>query len=352
MIKFAAISLTAALTVVLPLSALAQQTPPGPPRIAPAPPGAKPPGPGPSPAPATQPIQLPDWFREVDTANTGVVTREQFIAYRMKLFDQLDANKDGVLTKEEFLKLAEPPFTPDAPNLPPLAQRREFYEKQFNTIDTDADGKVTRAEVQAYVALGFREFDIDMDGRATREEVLLVIRQAQQRQAEIDKQIAERNRHNPDRNGDGVIDLEEFVAFEIARMMELGADKDGKISLQEWLKVAGDPNHNPPGQPNYQQRRDALTKRFREIDTSKDGHLDQAEIRAMAVALFKKIDLDGNGKITPQEWQAANTPQQPPAQAAPKPAPRPAPPVQPRPAPKPAPAPTPGGLQPGVPLGR
>lgn len=355
MIKFAAISLTAALTVGLPLSALAQQAPPGPPRIAPAPPSAKPPAPGPTPAPASapaapQPVQPPDWFKEIDAANTGVVTREQFIAYRMKLFDQLDANKDGVLAKEEFLKLAEPPFTADAPNLPPLAQRREFYEKQFDTIDTDADGKVTRAEVQAYVALGFREFDIDMDGRATREEVLLVIRQAQQRQAEIDKQIAERNRHNPDRNGDGAIDLEEFAAFETARMLELDENKDGKVSLQEWLKVAGDRNHNPPGQPNYQQRRDALTKRFHEIDTSKDGHLDRAEIRAMAVALFKKIDLDGNGKVTPQEWQAANTPQRPPPQAAPKPAPRPAPApaAQPRPAPKPAP----GGLQPGVPLGR
>ena len=37
MMKFAAISLTAALTLGPSLSALAQQTPPGPPRIAPAP---------------------------------------------------------------------------------------------------------------------------------------------------------------------------------------------------------------------------------------------------------------------------------------------------------------------------
>jgi hypothetical protein len=75
-------------------------------------------------------------------------------------------------------------------------------------------------------------------------------------------------------------------------------------------------------------------------------------MRAMAVALFKKIDLDGNGKITPQEWQAFNT-QPPPQQARPTPSPAPAPaPVAPgpRPGPKPAPAPTPGGLQPGVPL--
>ncbi len=372
MMKFAAIGLTAALTLTPPLSALAQQTPPGPPRIAPAPPAAPPPAatppaaapapaPAPAPAAAPQPIQLPDWFVEIDTAKSGVVAREQFIAYRMKLFDQLDTNKDGTLSKEEFLKLAEPPFTPDGPNLPPLADRKAFYEKQFETIDTDADGKVTRGEVQAYIALGFREFDIDMDGRATREEVLLVIRQARDRQAQIDAEIEKRNRNNPDRNNDGLIDAEEFAAFEIGRMLELDNNKDGKVSLQEWLVIAGQPNQNPPGQPPYQQRRDALTKRFQELDTNKDGQLDQAEIRAMALAVFKKIDADGNGKVTPQEWQTANTPPPPPPQvkgqpgpaptgAQPGPRPAPAPAQGPRPAP--APAPGPGGLQPGVPLGR
>jgi Ca2+-binding EF-hand superfamily protein len=365
MMKFVAISLTAALTLVPPLSAFAQQTPPGPPRIAPAPPAAtppaaKPPAPGPAPAPAPapaaapQPIQPPDWFKEIDTANTGVVSREQFVAYRMKLFDQLDANKDGTLDKDEFLKLAEPPFTAESPNLPPLEQRRQFYQQQFLTIDTDADAKVTRGEVQAFVALGFREFDIDMDGRATREEVLLVIRQAQDRQRQVDEEIAKRNRNNPDRNGDGMIDPEEFAAFETGRMLELDAGKDGKVSLQEWLVLAGQANQNPPGQPPYQQRRDALTKRFQELDANKDGQLDQAEIRNMALDLFKRIDTNKDGKITPQEWQTANTPQpQPPAQAAPKPPtaqPRPAPAPGPRPAP--APAPGPGGLQPGVPLGR
>lgn len=358
MMKFVAIVLTAALSLVPIFAAHGQQTPPGPPRIAPATPGATPPAPAPAPAAAPAPapaaaqppIQLPDWFTEIDTAKTGVVTREQFVAYRMKLFEQLDANKDGTLDKDEFLKLAEPPFTVESPNLPPLAQRRAFYEQQFLTIDTDADGKVTRGEVQAYVALGFREFDIDMDGRATREEVLLVIRQAQDRQRQLEREVAERNRNNPDRNGDGVIDAEEFTAFETARMLELDTNKDGKVSLQEWLVLAGQPNQNQPGQPTYQQRRDALTKRFQEIDTNKDGQLDQAEIRAMALALFKRIDLDGDGKVTPSEWQTANTPQPaPPPQAAPKPA-GPAP--GPRPAPAPKPAPGPGGLQPGVPLGR
>jgi hypothetical protein len=40
---------------------------------------------------------LPSWFAEIDTGGSGVVTREQFIAHRMKLVDQLDTDKDGQL---------------------------------------------------------------------------------------------------------------------------------------------------------------------------------------------------------------------------------------------------------------
>jgi hypothetical protein len=133
-------------------------------------------------------------------------------------------------------------------------------------------------------------------------------------------------------------------------MLEIDENKDGKISLQEWLKLAGDPNQNPPGQMNYQQRREALAKRFKEMDTNKDGFIDQAEIRTVALTLFKKIDLDGNGRITPQEWQTFNTPPPPPRQTPPPPPP-PQGPTGPRTTgPKPVQSPPPGGLQPGVPL--
>src|SRR5688572_11845555 len=70
-------------------------------------------------------VPLPSWFTEIDTAGSGVVTREQFIAYRMKLVDQLDTNQDGLLTREEFLKLAEPQFTPDPP---PLLNLKAIYQ--------------------------------------------------------------------------------------------------------------------------------------------------------------------------------------------------------------------------------
>lgn len=299
---------------------------------------------GQQPPAARRPVTPPPWFTEVDTANTGVVSREQFIAYRLKHFDQLDADKDGALSRVEFVKLAEPPFAPPPPDPATLAQRRAAYDEQFRAIDTNDDGKVSRAEFQVSAALSFRESDIDGDGRATREEVMLLERIAEDAREKARK---EHCRTNPDCNGDGAIDLDEFVTYEADRLMErLDADKDGKIALQAFLTLAG-PTTNVPGQPTYQQRREQVTRRFNEIDANKNGLIDAAEIRAWAAAAFKRIDLDGDGRINPSEWQVASQPQTatPPATTAKPPAT-----TGPRPVKPPPPPPPPGGLQPGAPL--
>jgi Ca2+-binding EF-hand superfamily protein len=307
-----------------------------------------------------QPIQPPAWFTEMDSAKTGVITRAQFIAYRLKTFDQLDADKDGVLSRVEFMKLAEPPFMPHSPDPATLVRRRAFYDREFASIDTNDDGKVTRAEFETSVALSFREFDIDGDGRITREEVMLLERTAQDA---AEKARKERCRIDPDCNGDGFIDLEEFVEFETTRLIErLDLDKDGKVSLQTFLTLAG-PTANMPGQPPYQQRREQVLQRFNEIDANKDGMIDAAEIRAWATALFKRIDLDGDGRINRSEWELANASQTTPPPTPPttpvktpppttttpqKPPVAPAP-VGPRPVkPPPPPPPPPQGLQPGT----
>jgi Ca2+-binding EF-hand superfamily protein len=302
-------------------------------------------------------VPLPSWFPEIDTAKTGVVTREQFIAHRMKYFDRLDTDKDGLLTRAEFVKLAEPPFSAPPPDPATLGRSRAAYDQQFSAIDTNDDGRVSRAEFQVSAALSFREFDIDGDGRATREEVMLVERLAEDARA---KARAEHCRVNVDCNGDGVIDLEEFVNFETARLMErLDLDKDGKITLQNFLVLAG-PTTNIPGQPPYEQRRQQVIQRFNEIDANKNGVIDAAEIRAWATATFKRLDLDGDGKLNRSEWEIASTtpppapptaPPTPPKTTTPPPKAGGQPPAKPPgPGPVKAPPPTAGGLQPGAPL--
>jgi len=311
---------------------------------------------GQQPPEARRPIAPPAWFTEIDTANTGVVSREQFIAHRMKSFDVLDTDKDGTLSRAEFAKLAEPPFAPPPPDPATLGRRRALYDQQFSAIDTNDDGKMSRAEFQVSAALSFREADLDGDGRITREEVMLLERMAEN---ERQKARAEHCRVNVDCNGDGAIDLEEFANYETNRLMErLDRDKDGKITLQSFLLLAGPPT-NIQGQPPYAQRREQATQRFNEIDANKNGVIDAAEIRAWATAYFKRLDLDGDGKLNPSEWQLASAPQTsapptaPPA-TTPKPPPTaakpPAKPAGPGPVKAPPPPPPPGGLQPGAPL--
>lgn len=77
-------------------------------------------------------------------------------------------------------------------------------------------------------------------------------------------------------------------------MLSLDSNNDGRVSIEEFDSM-------------FRLERDERTKWFREIDTNDDGFLDEAEIRAWSVKLFKRIDLDGDGKITPAEWQSTVT---------------------------------------------
>lgn len=85
--------------------------------------------------------------------------------------------------------------------------------------------------------------------------------------------------------GDGVIEFEEFVDFEIAQYMErLDIDDDDKVSLESFLMLAG-PTTNIPGQPTYEQRREQVARRFNEVDTNRDGVIDADERQDHAVGM-------------------------------------------------------------------
>ncbi len=101
-------------------------------------------------------------------------------------FDRLDANGDGKITAEEVEQ---------------QQQQRELQRSDFlSQADKDGDGAVSKQEMQA-----FHEAR-----RAERREM-----------------------HNPDKNGDGVIDQEEYMNAAGLRFDRLDKNDDGVIGEDE-----------------------------------------------------------------------------------------------------------------------
>jgi Ca2+-binding EF-hand superfamily protein len=341
-----------AAAVVIALPALAQTPPQAPQNNPPA--AAPQPSQGniSCPPPVAGAVPLPAWFKEIDTANKGEVTRDQFLKYRMKTFDQLDANHDGKLSIEEFLKVAEPPFTKEGPGMPPLIERQGRARAEFQNLDTNRNGFVERAEAEALVHAEFNQYDTDRDNKVTEPELRLIVQAALQRDHERCLQAQQQSRK-------GMVTINEFIDMQLRSADQIDKNGDGKVTQQEWLLLAGPPDGpQAQGLPPYELRKKIALVKFQEIDANKDGVLDRVELTAHAVKEFIEKDLNKDRFISEEEWKKSLEAEQlkiralvQAMQPAPQPAPRPAPaPAQPRGGPSPVPQ-QPQGLAPGLPQG-
>lgn len=298
-------------------------------------------------------MPLPTWFNEIDTAKKGAVTREEFLKYRMKTFDQLDTNKDGKLSIEEFLKVAEPPFTQESPGLPPLEERRNRARAEFQNLDTNRNDSVERAEAETLVHAEFNQFDTDRDNKASEPEVRLVVQRSLQQQA-MERQQAEARRRQ------GLMVISEFIDMQLRGADQIDKNRDGKITQQEYMALAGPADGaQAQGLPPFELRRKIAMVKFQEIDTNKDNVLDRVELTGHAVNQFIQMDLNKDRFLNEEEFKKAQEaegaklralvqtlqPAQPPR---PAPAPGPARPAAPQ---QPAPQQQQPGLAPGLPQG-
>jgi len=300
-------------------------------------------------APAAVP--LPQWFVDIDVNKKGEVTRADFLKYRMKSFEALDANKDNRLSVEEFIKVVEPPVTPaDAPGLPPLEERRTRARAEFQNLDTNRDGFVERGEAEALVHSEFNNYDTDRDNKITEPEVRLIIQRSMQREA-AERQQAEQRRRQ------GMMTLNEFMDMQLRQADELDKNKDGKISSQDYLVLAG-PADGPQAKNllPFDMRKQIAMRKFAEIDTNKDGQIDRVEMTAHALKQFLEMDLNKDRFISEDEFKKAQEAEAAKIRAIVQTL-MPAQPAQPRPAQpqprggQPGPAPQPSGPPPGLPQG-
>ncbi|KAI7743829.1 hypothetical protein M8C21_026965 [Ambrosia artemisiifolia] len=133
-----------------------------------------------------------------------------------QVFDKFDKNKDGKISKEEYVSAVDILGNKTA---------KSDVAKAFKAIDTDGDGFVSFEEfmvAQGGVKTGdiksaFKVFDLDGNGKITAEELVQVLRQLGER---CSLEACRRMVRGVDADGDGMIDVDEFVGL-MTRTMKL-----------------------------------------------------------------------------------------------------------------------------------
>lgn len=99
-------------------------------------------------------------FEGADANNDGNISRDEFLARPIAMFERLDANSNGVI------EASERPQRPErsAQN----GERRERADRP--NPDTDGNGTFSRAEFAAMGAHMFERLDANSDGRVTQDE--------------------------------------------------------------------------------------------------------------------------------------------------------------------------------------
>lgn len=121
-----------------------------------------------------------------------------------------------------------------------------------------------------------------------------------------------------DTNGDGMVSRAEFLAAAGTEFDKMDANHDGQLTEQEMVSFAKARRAKMAAEHAAWQRK-MREEIFSRLDANHDGYLDQAEFDKLAshlrgedpVALFKRVDENGDGKISLEEFLTAKPPHHP-----------------------------------------
>ena len=105
----------------------------------------------------------------------------------------------------------------------------------------------------------------------------------------------------------GEVTRADFLKYRMKSFEELDANKDAKLSLDEFVKVAEPPfSSDVQGGPNLEERRTRAKAEFQNLDTNRDGFVERGEAEALVHAEFNNYDTDRDNKVTEPEVMASS----------------------------------------------
>lgn len=90
--------------------------------------------------------------------------------------------------------------------------------------------------------------------------------------------------------GEGM-SLADFQAAGRQRILRADANRDGRISKEEWAAARKNAKRDP-------------ARLFGRLDANGDGQLDASELDALLARRFQRLDANGDGVLTQEERQA------------------------------------------------
>jgi Ca2+-binding EF-hand superfamily protein len=222
------------------------------------------------------------------------ITGDEFDARTRERFARLDKNSDGFIDAAEIEA--------------GMAGRRAAFggrmgggqmgERMIRMFDENRDGKVTKEEFDAYVKNRFAEADLNNDGRISDDDLPPMMRGRNVLSGESGPMMGRGGMHGgmmmgflrgADANKDGVITLEEALAHAGKSFAQFDKNKDNAVDKADFEAMS-------------KEMADYQVKRFiHRYGADKDGKVSREQFTKQAKERFARADANGDGTLTRDE---------------------------------------------------